>query len=110
MLADVPYEELVSHRFTFHGAPRVGEWAALPFSGPVLQAEPRDVGGLLLRTSSGLWLGADTNSLHSCHTSFSEGLLLAGGAGRAWGFSPGACARQLRAPALAVRSVAVDGR
>ena len=81
LLADLPYEELISHRYTFHGAPSVGNWPALPFAGPVLQAEPLEAGGVLLRTPGGLWLGPNASSLHACHASFSDGLLLAGGAG-----------------------------
>ena len=79
-LPDTPYEEVISHRYTFHGASSIGDWAPLPFDGPVLQAVPQTGGGALLRTAEGLWSSADAHSWHPVHTSFgASGLLLGGG-------------------------------
>jgi len=80
-LPDTPYEEVISHRYTYHGAPLIGDWAPLLFDGPVLQAVPQTGGGALLRTAEGLWSSADAHSWHPVHTSFgASGLLLGGGA------------------------------
>ena len=80
-LPDLPYEEIISHRYTFLGAPAIGGWASLPFDGPVLQAVPQKGGGVLLRTAEGLWSSADAHSWHQVRTSFgASGLLLGGGA------------------------------